>query len=108
MHKYVAFGQLIDGESTLQKIENVETWYESPLSKIEIYRAGILNLDCQDIMINRGAKEYIHSHIEDLLALGELLIEVCVLVLRTGFLTGNRSKIVVSFPGANVESLFRN
>ncbi|XP_073955830.1 uncharacterized protein isoform X2 [Choristoneura fumiferana] len=75
LHKYVAFGQLIDGESTLQKIEKVETWYESPLSKIEIYRTGILNLDCQDIMINRGAKEYIHSHIEDLIALGELLIE---------------------------------
>ncbi|XP_063624106.1 uncharacterized protein LOC134796089 isoform X2 [Cydia splendana] len=75
LHKYVAFGQLIDGDSTLRKIENVETWYESPKQNITIYQAGILNIDCQDIMINRGTHEYIHGHIEDLFALGEELWE---------------------------------
>ncbi|XP_063363971.1 uncharacterized protein LOC134652739 [Cydia amplana] len=75
LHKYVAFGQLIDGDSTLRKIENVETWYESPKKNIAIYQAGIFNIDCQDIMINRSAHEYIHGHIEDLFALGEALWE---------------------------------
>ncbi|XP_061716159.1 uncharacterized protein LOC133524268 [Cydia pomonella] len=75
LHKYVAFGQLIDGDTTLRKIENVETWYESPKQDINIYQAGILNIDCQDIMINRGAHEYIHGHIEDLFALGEAFWE---------------------------------
>ncbi|XP_047990996.1 uncharacterized protein LOC125230053 isoform X2 [Leguminivora glycinivorella] len=75
LHKYVAFGQLIDGDGTLRKIERVETWYESPKQDIIIYQAGILNIDCQDIMINRGAHEYIHGHIEDLFALGEAFWE---------------------------------
>ncbi|XP_063383564.1 uncharacterized protein LOC134669876 [Cydia fagiglandana] len=78
LHKYVAFGQLIDGDSTLRKIENVDTWYESPKQNITIYQAGILNIDCQDIMINRSAHEYIHGHIEDLFALGEELWEELV------------------------------
>lgn len=75
-HKYVAFGQLIEGEQTLKKIENVPTWYESPMSNIIIYKAGIFNMECQNIMINRGANEYIDGHIDDLTALGDLLIEV--------------------------------
>lgn len=75
-YKYVAFGQLIEGNETLKKIEAVPTWYESPMSTITIYKAGILNMECHDIMINRGANEYISGHIEDLNALGDLLIEV--------------------------------
>ncbi|XP_072949285.1 uncharacterized protein [Epargyreus clarus] len=73
--QYVAFGQLIDGESTLKAIESVPTWYESPKSEIIMYQTGILNLECQDIMINKGTIEYIHGHIEDLVALGDMLYE---------------------------------
>ncbi|XP_028176595.1 uncharacterized protein LOC114364591 isoform X2 [Ostrinia furnacalis] len=74
-YRYVAFGQLIEGDETLKKIEAVPTWYESPKEEIIIYKAGIFNMECQDIMINKGANEYIDGHIEDLNALGELLIE---------------------------------
>lgn len=74
-HKYVAFGQLIEGEETLKKIENVPTWYESPTSQIIIYQSGILNMDCENITINKGTNEYINGHIEDLVALGDSLYE---------------------------------
>ncbi|XP_059052837.1 uncharacterized protein LOC131847309 [Achroia grisella] len=77
-HKYVAFGQLIDGEETLQKIENVPTWYESPTQDIIIYQSGILNMECQDITINKGTKEYIHGHIDDLVTVGKLFYEVLI------------------------------
>ncbi|KAJ0176592.1 hypothetical protein K1T71_007771 [Dendrolimus kikuchii] len=77
-HKYVAFGQLIEGEETLKKIEEVPTWYESPKRSIEIHQAGIFNMECQDIIINKGAKEYIHSHIEDLFTVGELFYEALI------------------------------
>ncbi|XP_045518288.1 uncharacterized protein LOC123710451 isoform X1 [Pieris brassicae] len=73
--KYVAFGQLIDGESVLQKIETVPTWYETPMSEILIHKAGILNMECDYIPINKGTNEYIQGHIEDLIALGDTLIE---------------------------------
>ncbi|CAG4971821.1 unnamed protein product [Colias eurytheme] len=73
--KYVAFGQLIDGESVLQKIESIPTWYESPSVEILIYKAGILNLECQDIIINKGTNAYIDGHIEELVSLGNLFIE---------------------------------
>ncbi|CAG5046017.1 unnamed protein product [Parnassius apollo] len=71
--KYVAFGQLIDGEQTLQTIENVPTWYESPTCEIIIYKAGILNPDCQEIVICKGIHEYIQGHIENLSELGDVL-----------------------------------
>ncbi|XP_050350450.1 uncharacterized protein LOC126773554 isoform X3 [Nymphalis io] len=74
-HKYVAFGQLIDGESTLKAIESVPTFYESPKYNIRIQKAGILNLECQDIKINKNTNEYLQGHIEDLVALGDLLYE---------------------------------
>lgn len=75
-NKYVAFGQLIDGESTLKAIESVPTFYESPEISITIQQAGILNLECQDIKINKNANEYLQGHIEDLVALGDLLYQV--------------------------------
>lgn len=75
-HKYVAFGQLIDGEQTLAKIEKVPTFYESPLSKIVIAKAGILNLEATDIVISPGTTEFIQGHIEDLAALGAVALEV--------------------------------
>lgn len=75
-HKYVAFGQLIDGELTLKKIESVPTFYESPDYCIYIHDAGILNLECHDIRINKNTNEYIDGHIEDLNLLGEMLYEV--------------------------------
>lgn len=81
--KYVAFGQLIEGESVLQKIETVPTWYESPTSEILIHKAGILNMECQHIPVNKGTNEYIHGHIEDLIALGDILIEVSLIVKYT-------------------------
>ncbi|CAK1580314.1 unnamed protein product [Parnassius mnemosyne] len=71
--KYVAFGQLIDGEQTLQIIENVPTWYESPTCEVVIYKAGILNLDCQEIVVCKGIHEYIQGHIENLSELGDVL-----------------------------------
>lgn len=74
-NKYVAFGQLIDGESTLKAIESVPTFYESPEFNI-IIQAGILNLECQDIRINKNANEYLQGHIEDLVTLGNLLYQV--------------------------------
>lgn len=74
-HKYVAFGQLIEGEGTLKKIESVPTWYESPLSDIKILKSGILNMECQDIKVTKGTKEYLKGHVEDLVALGNLLYE---------------------------------
>ncbi|XP_050682472.1 uncharacterized protein LOC126977887 isoform X2 [Leptidea sinapis] len=70
---YVAFGQLIDGESTLKKIESVPTWYESPLVDITIHNSGILNLESECITINKGTNEYIDKHIEDLVELRKLL-----------------------------------
>ncbi|XP_047511231.1 peptidyl-prolyl cis-trans isomerase G-like isoform X2 [Pieris napi] len=73
--KYVAFGQLIEGESVLQKLETIPTWYESPMSEILIHKAGILNMECEHIPINKGTNEYIQGHIEDLIALGDTLIE---------------------------------
>lgn len=73
---YVAFGQLIDGEKTLKKIENVGTWYESPTKRICIVQAGLLSMECRDITINRGTFEYINGHIEDLVSLGDALMEV--------------------------------
>ncbi|XP_053609536.1 NK-tumor recognition protein-like isoform X2 [Plodia interpunctella] len=73
--KYVAFGQLIDGERTLQKIEQVPTYYESPKKNIMIFKSGIFNMDCHDITINKRAKEYIFGHIEDLYTIGELFYE---------------------------------
>lgn len=74
--KFVAFGQLIEGKGTLDKIEAVPTWYESPTSEITIYKAGIFNIDCHYIIINNGTNEYIDKHIEDLNELGDLLYEV--------------------------------
>lgn len=73
---YVAFGQLIDGEETLKKIENSPHWYQSPTDEIIIYNAGILNLDCPDIWINPHAQQYIQKHIENLFALGDLFLKV--------------------------------
>lgn len=73
---YVAFGQLIDGENTLQQIENVDTWYEAPIKSINITQAGLLSMECQDIAINHGTFEYINNHIEDLVSLGNALMEV--------------------------------
>lgn len=75
-NKYVAFGQLIDGEQTLAKIEKTPTFYESPLSNIVIAKAGILNLEASDIVISRGTTEYIHGHIEDLVELGTVALGV--------------------------------
>ncbi|XP_041979426.1 uncharacterized protein LOC121733277 [Aricia agestis] len=73
--KYVAFGQLIEGDETLRKIESVPTWYESPTSKIIIYRAGILNVETPDVETKNRTKEYLQGHIEDLAKLGEWLYE---------------------------------
>ncbi|CAH2246735.1 jg8800 [Pararge aegeria aegeria] len=74
-HKYVAFGQLIDGESTLKAIETVPTFYESPTVSIQIEKAGVLNLECHGIRVSKSTNEYIQGHIEDLIALGDLLLE---------------------------------
>ncbi|XP_075978038.1 uncharacterized protein LOC142977828 isoform X2 [Anticarsia gemmatalis] len=71
-HKYVAFGQLIEGESTLKKIENVPTWYEAPMAEIKIFSAGVLDMDCQRMPINKNTNAYIQEHIEDLNAIGEI------------------------------------
>ncbi|XP_060522611.1 probable inactive peptidyl-prolyl cis-trans isomerase-like 6 isoform X2 [Cylas formicarius] len=38
--KYVAFGQVIQGEEVLTQIENVSTYYESPIDKVTIVKAG--------------------------------------------------------------------
>lgn len=75
-YKYVAFGQLISGEETLKKIEEVPTWYESPSKSIIFHNAGILNMECQDIKINKHTNRYLEGHIEYLHALGETFYEV--------------------------------
>ncbi|XP_045773432.1 uncharacterized protein LOC123872878 isoform X2 [Maniola jurtina] len=74
-HKYVAFGQLIDGDSTLKAIESVQTFYESPTISVQIEKAGVLNLECHGIRVSKTTNEYIQGHIEDLIALGDLLGE---------------------------------
>ncbi|XP_023946382.2 peptidyl-prolyl cis-trans isomerase 1-like [Bicyclus anynana] len=74
-NKYVAFGQLIEGESTLKDIESVPTFYESPTSAIKIEKAGVLNLECHGIRVSKSTNEYIQGHVEDLNALGDLLAE---------------------------------
>ncbi|CAH0585677.1 unnamed protein product [Chrysodeixis includens] len=74
-NRFVAFGQLIDGEETLQKIEQVPCWYETPTKEITIFKAGVFTMECQDIMINRGANNYIHGHIDNLNTIGELFYE---------------------------------
>ncbi|XP_075977678.1 uncharacterized protein LOC142977587 [Anticarsia gemmatalis] len=73
--KYVAFGQLIEGEKTLERIENSPTWYESPTSEIKIVKAGVFNMDCQWRPINKNANAHIQAHIEDLYVIGELFYE---------------------------------
>lgn len=78
-NKYVAFGQLIDGENTLKKIESVPTWYESPTSEISIDKAGVLNLECQNTPVNKRTNEYLQRHIEDLVVVGNLFYEVTVI-----------------------------
>ncbi|KAJ2949130.1 hypothetical protein O0L34_g6071 [Tuta absoluta] len=70
--RFVAFGQLIEGADTLKKIEEVETYYEAPLDEIMIVTAGIVNLDCKDIRIQKDAREYIDKHIDDLVIIGEM------------------------------------
>lgn len=77
-HKYVAFGQLIDGDSTLKMMDSVETFYESPTVPVIIEKAGVLNLECQGIRVSKSTNEYIQGHIEDLIALGDLLMDVCI------------------------------
>ncbi|XP_069359485.1 uncharacterized protein [Maniola hyperantus] len=74
-HKYVAFGQLIDGDSTLKMMDSVETFYESPTVPVIIEKAGVLNLECQGIRVSKSTNEYIQGHIEDLIALGDLLMD---------------------------------
>lgn len=74
-YKYVAFGQLIEGEETLAIIENIPTYYESPKANIIIMDAGILNLECQKLKQNT-TNEYLQSHIEDLVELGKFIINV--------------------------------
>ncbi|KPJ08491.1 Peptidyl-prolyl cis-trans isomerase-like 6 [Papilio machaon] len=76
--RYVAFGQLIDGEKTLQKIENVPTWYESPTLKIIICQAGLLNLHCQELVVCKGIYEYIQNHIEDTYEIADFLREFII------------------------------
>ncbi|CAH1638235.1 unnamed protein product [Spodoptera littoralis] len=73
--KYVAFGQLISGGETLKKIEEVPTWYESPSKRIIFHNAGILNMECKDIAINKNTTKYLDGHIEYLHALGEMFYE---------------------------------
>ncbi|XP_049873465.1 uncharacterized protein LOC126372009 [Pectinophora gossypiella] len=74
-NKYVAFGQLVDGDKVLQQIEQVPTMYESPIEPITIYKAGVLNMDCQNIRINKNIQNYLYKHIEDLVAVGRLFYE---------------------------------
>ncbi|KAF9824863.1 hypothetical protein SFRURICE_001736 [Spodoptera frugiperda] len=88
-YKYVAFGQLISGEETLKKIEEVPTWYESPSKSIIFHNAGILNMECQDIKINKHTNRYLEGHIEYLHALGETFYEA---VLEKVFLQVDRKR----------------
>uniref|UniRef100_A0A2A4J2C9 PPIase cyclophilin-type domain-containing protein n=1 Tax=Heliothis virescens TaxID=7102 RepID=A0A2A4J2C9_HELVI len=108
--KYVAFGQLIDGEETLKKIENVPEWYESPKQEIIMYKAGILNMDCHDIMINRGANKYIEGHIENLIALGELFYEALLekVFLEADFRSLNRLQAEMAGEDATGEEAANN
>ncbi|XP_013164961.1 PREDICTED: uncharacterized protein LOC106115882 isoform X2 [Papilio xuthus] len=76
--RYVAFGQLVDGEKTLQRIENVPTWYESPTIKITISHAGLLNLHCQELVVCKGIYEYIQNHIEDNYEIADYLREFII------------------------------
>ncbi|CAB3261511.1 unnamed protein product [Arctia plantaginis] len=76
-HKYVAFGQLIEGEGTLRKIENVPTWYESPKAEIIIYKAGIFDLTSK-IPVNKDTTDYINGHIEDLNTIGEIFYKALI------------------------------
>lgn len=74
--KYVAFGELIEGEALLDKLEKLPTWYQSPLSNVIITKAGLLNLNCQDVIINKSAICHISKHIEDLGEFGDVLVKV--------------------------------
>ncbi|XP_049694142.2 peptidyl-prolyl cis-trans isomerase G isoform X1 [Helicoverpa armigera] len=109
-HKYVAFGQLIDGEETLKKIENVPEYYESPKQSIIIYKAGILNMDCHDIMINRGANKYIEGHVDNLVELGELFYEALLekVFLEADFRNLERLQAEVGGEDATPEDATRN
>ncbi|KAF7399783.1 hypothetical protein HZH68_008375 [Vespula germanica] len=49
-YHYVAFGQLVDGIQTLQKIEDTPTYYESPLKKIIVSECGEYILDLKTKM----------------------------------------------------------
>lgn len=75
--KYVAFGQLIEGEGTLEHIESVPTWYESPNAEIIIYKAGTFNMECHRIPITKHLHTYLQGHKENLIAIGEMFYEVC-------------------------------
>lgn len=46
-YKYVAFGQLVQGVEVLTRIEEVPTYYEKPLDKIQIVECGKFALDLQ-------------------------------------------------------------
>lgn len=81
-HKYVGFGQLIDGEETLKKLEALPTYYESPLNDVIIMDAGVLNLECHGIMPTVGTNEYVEMHIEDLINLGETFYNVSIFSLH--------------------------
>ncbi|XP_015186630.1 PREDICTED: peptidyl-prolyl cis-trans isomerase-like 6 [Polistes dominula] len=39
-YHYVAFGQLVDGIQTLQKIEDIPTYYESPIKEVIVSQCG--------------------------------------------------------------------
>ncbi|KAB0793248.1 hypothetical protein PPYR_12868 [Photinus pyralis] len=43
-YKYVAFGQLINGDHVLRILQNIPTLYEEPLKKIDIVKSGELDL----------------------------------------------------------------
>ncbi|XP_075977937.1 uncharacterized protein LOC142977739 [Anticarsia gemmatalis] len=78
LHKYVAFGQLIEGEGTLEKIENVPTWYEAPTAEIRIYKAGVFNMECHWIPVNKDTNAYLSGHVEDLLVIAEIFYEALI------------------------------
>ncbi|KAI8912477.1 hypothetical protein EDD86DRAFT_274184 [Gorgonomyces haynaldii] len=48
-HKYVAIGQLVDGEQTLRQIEQVPTQFEQPLCSVEIVQVGEISLSKKTI-----------------------------------------------------------
>lgn len=78
LSKYVAFGQLVDGEKTLRKIEKVDTRHEAPTKMISIVDAGILSMNSHGTtdQAKVSTLEYINSHIEDLVSLGNSLMDV--------------------------------